>query len=255
MLYAIPWENNSVIVGSTDTPFKGNINAPQIIKDDVNYILNALSHFVPLLKINKSDIISQFVGIRPLIHDGKSSKDSSRDYRIWWENESLLNITGGKLTSFHSMAKELLGELLKKYPKEIRNKKKRNIDDNCFNNVSKEIINSLQDKYGEHYSDVLNIIEEDRNNIMPIHSDINVLLAEIKYFIRFQNCYHLDDLLTRRFSLTYVLKQYDNYQLIIKKFALIMKSECNWTEQEYLNEYNTFILQIENGTTIENVLA
>lgn len=255
MLYAIPWENNSVIVGSTDTSFKGNINNPTIGKNDVTYILNALSHFVPSLKINENDIISQFVGIRPLINDGKSTKDSSRDYRIWWENEYLLNIIGGKLTSFRSMALSLLKELLNKYPKDIRKVIKKREDNHLFKDIAPEVINTLQDKYGESFWDIINIILEDRNNISPIHPTINILIAEVKYFIRFQQCYYLDDILTRRFSLRYVLTQYSDYELLIKKIALIMKSECGWTQEEYLNEYQSFIKLINNDTRAENQLA
>lgn len=254
-LYAIPWENNSIIVGSTDTPFNGDINTPIIVEDDVNYILNALSFFVPELKISKNDIISQFVGIRPLLNDGKTSKDSSRDYMIWWKNEYILNICGGKLTSFRSMGNEILKELLLKYPKSVRKINRRYEEWHFFKDIQPEVISRLQDQYGESFWNVVSIILEDSNNNSPIHPAMNILIAEVKYFIRFQQCYYLDDLLTRRFSLRYVLNQYDNYELVIKKIALIMKSECGWTQDEFVKEYWRFSELIRNGTKEEYHLA
>ena len=78
-----------------------------ILQDEVNYMLESVNAQLLDTKLTEADILSVYAGLRPLLNDEDESKQStkrSRDYQIWWNNENMLTVSGGKLTSFMSMA-------------------------------------------------------------------------------------------------------------------------------------------------------
>ncbi len=208
-MYAVPWENDSVIIGTTDTEFFGRLNRFSANEDDVNYILHSIREFAPSLDVTEKDVLFVYSGLRPLIRENKTSSERARDYNIWWSNDRMLNIFGGKLTSFHSMAKALVEELRESVPPS---------------------------------SNPVPVIPETSNPINDggkIHPGFEATDGEAKQLIR-QSCYHLDDLLTRRLSLTYVLNGCREKNEIIAKVAELMKEECGWTWEEFEEEIKTY---------------
>jgi len=217
MMYAIPWENDSVIAGTTDTEFFGRLNHCAANEDDVNYILHSIREFAPSLGITEKDILFVYSGLRPLFRENKTSSERTRDYNIWWSNERLINIFGGKFTSFHSMAKTLVDELQVRLPP------------------------------SSHPPRALSGMAHPEGGEEKIHPDFDATLGEAKYFISRQQCYHLDDLLTRRFSLTYVLNGYADKNDIIEKVAGLMKEECGWTWEEHDAEIKSYSNMLNNA--------
>lgn len=218
MMYALPWENDSVIIGTTDTEFFGRLNQFTASEDDVNYIIHSIREFAPSLDVTEKDILFVYAGLRPLLRENKTSSERTRDYNIWWSNPRLLNIFGGKLTSFHSMAKALVDEL-----------KGKASPSSSPVSVMREKINSY------------NVGEK-------IHPDFEATISEARHFISDQQCYHLDDLLTRRLSLTYVLNGCKDKNEIIAKIAELMKEECGWTWKEHEEEIKNYNDLLSNAS-------
>ena len=242
MLYVFPWEYGSVIVGTTDTEYTGDINNVATEDDDIDYLLKALQKFAPSLRLNRKDILFTYSGLRPLLRSDKSSTVRSREYQIWWEGESLLNIVGGKLTDFHSMAKTLVSELARKIVPEIKTAE----SDLVYSNPLKPdalpaaFVKLIREKFPKASEEIFSIARENEINLKTLHSDLEITFAELIYYIRKTQCYHLDDLLTRRVSLTYVLNALPDKSQIIRKAAEIMKKECSWSEQEFKDEIENF---------------
>jgi len=107
--FVVPWQG-AVVIGTTDTDYSGNIEAPRANNDEVKEILDAINAFFPSLKLLPSDIISAFAGLRPLInsHNQKASKDVSRSEEIYEDQNGLISIAGGKLTTYRSIAKRTI---------------------------------------------------------------------------------------------------------------------------------------------------
>lgn len=245
-MYAVPWENNSVVIGTTDTEKFDCLDQVKTDENDIQYILNSIQSFAPALNITRKDILCSFAGLRPLLRDDAASKDRSRDYKCWWIGERIISIAGGKLTSFHAMANTAANRLEEKI-----------LPENPVSSVSKSgesivstpsdghnlFIEKIQKQYGNQAELIFRIAAENENYQEFLNTEISISIAEIIYFIRYQNCCHLDDLLTRRLSLSYVLKNFSDEKSIIERAATIMAKECKWTEEEKRSEISYYFLE------------
>ena len=108
MIFAIP-RFEVTYIGTTDTNYKGDIQNPEATLEDVNYILGAVNQMFPSVKLNSEDVISHWVGLRPLIHeDGKDPSELSRTDELFESESGLITIAGGKLTGYRLMAKKVI---------------------------------------------------------------------------------------------------------------------------------------------------
>jgi len=114
MIFAVP-RGRSTYVGTTDTTYTGNLQRVVCTKDDAAYCLAAVHHAFPSVKVTEKDIISNWAGLRALIHeDGKSPSELSRKDEIFVSEKGLISIAGGKLTGYRKMAQRIVGLVLKK---------------------------------------------------------------------------------------------------------------------------------------------
>lgn len=117
MVFAIP-RGKTTYVGTTDTNYTGNLNRIVATKADATYLLDAVNHALPSVKVKKKDIISNWAGLRPLIHeDGKSPSELSRKDEIFLSDTGLISIAGGKLTGYRKMSERIVDLVLKKLGK------------------------------------------------------------------------------------------------------------------------------------------
>lgn len=103
-VFVFPWEG-VILVGTTDVDHANNELAnPVITKKELAYLLLALQFAFPEQSISEKDVLATFSGIRPVVDTGKA--DPSRESRehILWDENGLITVTGGKLTTFRCMA-------------------------------------------------------------------------------------------------------------------------------------------------------
>ncbi len=244
--YSVPWENDSVIIGTTDTDYIGNLNNPVSEERDVEYLLRSLQKFAPSLNITQRDILHIYSGLRPMYNESAPSYERSRDYRIWWEEATILNILGGKLTSYHSMAESLVDELAKKFSSEKKPKETQHIKQSSqFSDLPHTFTESIRERFLEKSSELFSIAHENKKNTELLHPDFNATVAEVIYYIRNIQCYHLADLMGRRLSLTYVLFGCKEKDAVIEKVAELMKIECGWSDDEYASEIKIYSALLE----------
>ncbi|PKC50347.1 hypothetical protein RhiirA1_486627, partial [Rhizophagus irregularis] len=115
MVFAIP-RDGKTYVGTTDTFYDGDPIAPVANKEDVDYLLGAISYIFPDLSISAEDVESTWAGVRPLIYEeGKDPSEISRKDEIWTAPSGLMTIAGGKLTGYRQMAEEIVDRIVKKH--------------------------------------------------------------------------------------------------------------------------------------------
>jgi len=111
ILFVLPW-GERVIIGTTDTDYRGKPEDVTVDAVDVAYVLRTVNEFFPSVALRDADIISSWAGLRPLIAnpDGSPS-DLSREHQIkspepgWWD------IAGGKLTAYRLMAEQAVDQI------------------------------------------------------------------------------------------------------------------------------------------------
>jgi glycerol-3-phosphate dehydrogenase len=97
------------IIGTTETPAETGPADIRANRADVQYLLQAANHFFPSASLTPAHVISAWAGIRPLVAQaGVSANDASREHHLATSASGMLSITGGKLTTYRSMASEIV---------------------------------------------------------------------------------------------------------------------------------------------------
>ena len=116
-LFAVPWQG-STLVGTTDIDDRDDLDRePGITRAEFDYVLRAAQVEFPSLALGETDVVSTWSGVRPVIASGAHVDPSKekRDSLILDEN-GLVTVTGGKLTTFRSTALAALRRAVERLP-------------------------------------------------------------------------------------------------------------------------------------------
>jgi glycerol-3-phosphate dehydrogenase len=116
VVFAIPYEDDFTLVGTTDVPFEGD---PAEVHADVNevaYLCGLVSGYLKA-PVTPRDVVWTYSGVRPLYDDGEVSASTvTRDYVFDMDTPQgeapLLSVFGGKLTTYRKLAEHALSKLL-----------------------------------------------------------------------------------------------------------------------------------------------
>ncbi|MGO4702179.1 glycerol-3-phosphate dehydrogenase [Dyella sp. 2RAB6] len=114
IVFAIPYEREFTLIGTTDVEYRGDPAHPRIDAQEVSYLCDAVNRYFKR-SIAPADVVWSYSGVRPLLDDesGKAS-EVTRDYLLEIEpakGAPLLNVFGGKLTTFRKLAEEAVNKL------------------------------------------------------------------------------------------------------------------------------------------------
>lgn len=115
IVFAIPYEGEFTLVGTTEVPYTGDPQHVSITEEEKQYLCDAVNGYFAD-EVTLEDICWSYAGVRPLPDDGSGSMSAiSREYVLEWEGRSgeapLLNVYGGKLTTYRSLAEKAVGKL------------------------------------------------------------------------------------------------------------------------------------------------
>lgn len=110
IVFAIPYEQDFTLIGTTDIDYRGDIDQVAITSGEIDYLCE-LSSLYFKQAIRAEDVLWSYAGVRPLVDDGsKDVKAITRDYRLDLQQSGapLLTIFGGKITTYRKLAQEAL---------------------------------------------------------------------------------------------------------------------------------------------------
>ncbi len=113
--FAIPYERDFTLIGTTDELFEGDRDHPAIDATECRYLLDAVNEYLAE-PVDEADIVSTYSGIRPLYEDEAASDSTvTRDYVFAIDapdgGAPLLSIYGGKITTYRRLAEHALAKL------------------------------------------------------------------------------------------------------------------------------------------------
>lgn len=110
------------IVGTTDSPVPQGPDSATIERADVDYLMKLLARYFPSLNLRTSDILSAYVGTRPLVGSGAESalQKVSREHHIDGGPGGTVLVAGGKYTTHRKMAEQVVDFALKHWREEAR---------------------------------------------------------------------------------------------------------------------------------------
>ncbi|MEN2990544.1 glycerol-3-phosphate dehydrogenase [Tistrella sp. BH-R2-4] len=116
IIFAIPYEDDFTLIGTTDQDFTGDPQAIAITDGEIDYLCAAASEYFAE-PVRRADIVWTYAGVRPLFDDGASkAQEATRDYVLKAEvgpdgGAPLINIFGGKITTYRRLAESALEKI------------------------------------------------------------------------------------------------------------------------------------------------
>jgi len=120
VLFAIPFEREFTLIGTTDKEVDEIPEPLQIDDDELAYICRSINQYLQQ-SISPEDVVWSYSGVRPLYDDASSSASKvTRDYRLDLDLRAapMLTVWGGKITTYRELAQRAVGLLAK--PMDIR---------------------------------------------------------------------------------------------------------------------------------------
>lgn len=120
IFFAIPYEMDYTLIGTTDQDFEGDPRGIQISPEETTYLCDAVSAYFKK-PVTPEDVVWSYAGVRPLYDDGASNaSETTRDYvlKLRGEGEAapILSIFGGKITTYRHLAEEVIEKLAARFP-------------------------------------------------------------------------------------------------------------------------------------------
>lgn len=246
VMFAIPWGLGRTVIGTTDTFFDGKPDTVEPTRTDVEYCLGAANHFFPDSKLTPDDVISTWSGLRPLLKPPDASAGASQVSRehLLVEAPGFLTIAGGKLTTYRTMAGEVVDHALEQLGKKV----KRATDERPLpgatgleesDELLEQLVSSLQtpqrnveavrafvNLYGVRAKPVLERCDGANERL---DGELPWMMGQVDDALDVELAETLDDVLSRR--LTLVLRARDQGLAIAPAVAKRMAERRGWTAE------------------------
>ena len=114
VVFLLPFADDHLLVGTTDTDYRGDPARCSVLPSEVEYLCAAANRYLRT-PVDATEVVWQFAGVRPLLADpDPRAARLSRDYRLQLQVEGApaVHVLGGKLTTYRVLAEETL-ELLR----------------------------------------------------------------------------------------------------------------------------------------------
>jgi D-erythritol 1-phosphate dehydrogenase len=119
VIFINPYEGDKALIGTTDIAYEGRAEEVQAEEKEIDYLLTAVNRYFKE-KLRRSDVLHSFSGVRPLFDDGKGNPSAvTRDYVFDLDETGgapLLNVFGGKITTYRELAERGLQRLKHIFP-------------------------------------------------------------------------------------------------------------------------------------------
>lgn len=257
ILFIVPWESRAVL-GTTDTG-TGDLDHPTASHEDVAYLLKYLNRYLSV-NLTEADIISTYVGYRPLVRPRKSKLSTaklSRTHAVLESPTGLVSIVGGKMTTYRRMAQDTVDVLSRRdgsalvHPTQSLplqgsagwTKLHRDIERRGAGlGLSTQTLAHLGRNYGTEANKVLDIVANDPALSRLLIEDLPYIQAEVVYACRYEMAMTPYDILARRTSIT--LEDRQRGTGIVDQVAALMAKELQWSfeqQQSLISEYSNAI--------------
>jgi glycerol-3-phosphate dehydrogenase len=196
VMFAIPWHDHT-LVGTTDTSIPEPMAEPSPKEEEIAFILETAAEYLHKAP-KRSDVLSVFTGIRPLVKAANSSNTAalSRDHTIHIDESGLLSIAGGKWTTYRNMAEDCVNHaaILGKLPEHECVTKRLNI--HGFH-AHAEKFGPLS-FYGSDALAIQDLMRVDPELAQPLSGALPYVGAEVIWAVRREMARTIEDVLCRR---------------------------------------------------------
>lgn len=216
VIFINPYQGDMALIGTTDIPWEGRAEDVKSDESEVQYLLDVVNRYFKE-QLTLDDVITSYSGVRPLFDDGKGNPSAvTRDYVFDIEDRDgapMLNIFGGKITTFRELAERGLDRIRKYFPEmggdwtanaPMPGGDIENADYEFFINRVKQdypwMPRALRNHYGRLYGSRINLVVGDASSLDGLgrHFGSNLYEAEVRYLVEHEWAQTAEDILWRR---------------------------------------------------------
>ena len=114
VVFAIPFELDFTLIGTTEVDFRGDPAAAVISQAETDYLISTVNGYF-CEPVTRDAIVWSYAGVRALVDQpGAEARKLSRDYLLELDagnGAPLLSVYGGKITTYRKLAEAVLSRL------------------------------------------------------------------------------------------------------------------------------------------------
>lgn len=259
-MFAVP-HPEGILLGTTDHYHEGALDDPRPTRSEIGYLLRAVRSAFPKAGLDEHKAVGAFAGLRPILDThADHPSEASREEDIWEEN-GMLSVAGGKLTTWRSTAEEAVDSLLDLLPEErIRrvspcatagtplaglapNDLAQRLD--CVDGLEPLVAAGMARRLGSlawHAP----LLARSSKELRPLEGTSDVCIAEVRAHLRWRAALHLDDLFVRR--IRFALWDPGAIEALLPALEPTVRREAGWSRKRWLAEEAGLIEQLESWT-------
>jgi glycerol-3-phosphate dehydrogenase len=216
VIFINPYERDKALIGTTDIAYDGRAEDVHAEDSEVQYLIDAVNRYFKE-QLTRDDVVTTFSGVRPLFDDGQGNPSAvTRDYVFDIEETGgapMLNIFGGKITTFRELAERGLHNIRRFFPKmggdwtehaPLPGGDMEHADYDAFRNRMKRdypwMPRELRRHYGRLYGTRVDRIVAGATSLDSLgrHFGGNLYEAEVSYLVNHEWAQTAEDILWRR---------------------------------------------------------
>ncbi len=202
------------IIGTTDTWTAESPETVHASLDDVDYLLRSANAYFPRAQLTREDLVSAWAGIRPLAKSSSTNPSAvSREHSIVTDSSGVISVTGGKLTTYRSMAAEIV-DLVQT---SLGRKRQRSPTD------------STELPGADRTKEIARLQHQDGSLSAPLLEGLPYTGADLVYGVTREMAQTLSDLLIRRTHLAFEARDHGSSVALLA--ARIVAPLLGWNEE------------------------
>ncbi|MCD4749111.1 MAG: FAD-dependent oxidoreductase, partial [Thermoanaerobaculales bacterium] len=252
-VFAVPHPEGTLL-GTTDLYHYGDLDDPRPSQSEVGYLLRAVQSAFPKAALDISDAVGAFAGLRPILDThAENPSEASREEDIW-EEQGMLSVAGGKLTTWRSTAEEAVDTIIDLLPEErarptvpcstagtpLAGLAPADLGDrlDTVDGLSPAVAQGMARRLGGlawHAP----LLARSRRELQPFDTTSDLCPAEIRAHLRWGSILHLDDLLLRR--VRGGLWNPAGARELLPALEPIVRREMSWRRRRWTKEEASFV--------------
>ncbi|MDQ6611295.1 MAG: glycerol-3-phosphate dehydrogenase/oxidase [Gemmatimonadota bacterium] len=265
------------IVGTTERPSNVGPDNIRATEQEISYLLHSVNCVFPYAQLTPDDVVTAWAGMRPLAvqRAGRDSANSaSREHAVQHRDDGLVSVTGGKLTTYRSMAHDVLEHALTELDKGGSAKKgsadtktrmrladigsktiplpggdivsrHATVQDAIAATSDAAIAERLASAYGSRWRNVWSYAQRDHSLARRLVNDLPYCTAEVPHAVEREMACKLADVLVRRTHIAFETR--DNGRGVARRIAPLMGALLGWNDaqqQQELEDYERDVTRL-----------
>ncbi|MFL5607435.1 MAG: FAD-dependent oxidoreductase [Gemmatimonadaceae bacterium] len=266
VMFILP-SGDFAIVGTTDTYESVAPEEVRASMADVEYLLEAANHFFPAAHLTRDDVVSAWAGLRPLAAETSDSSDpgsASREHAIGERVPGLVSVTGGKLTTYRAMARQVVDAAQRSLGTTPTRATTARVPltGGIVTDLAREIVDAtalagdarvgarLVHAHGSEWRAVLALAAADPTLADRVEPSRPYLLAELRYAVNEEHAVTLGDLLIRRMPVAFETR--DHGRRAAQRVAPLVAQWLGWSAGQTGTALGNYAAEVDRLFRIED---